>query len=188
MLRDSLGMLDNVRRVREHARGDTHAQSIKADVRGSREPSAVVRFKVSSKRVQTRVLSLIVAGALLALGLIFALAQRSVDPVPIHQRARRVADAGARVIRVGARDSLQRALNTAQPGDTIVLQAGVTFTGPFTIPTRNGDAYITIQSSRLSELPPAGQRVGPALGTTRRCCGTWTPARKCCAWRGTGTW
>jgi Carbohydrate binding module (family 6) len=59
--------------------------------------------------------------------------------------------------------SLQAAIDAAQPGDTIVLQAGATFTGPFTLRAKNGTAYITIRSSTAdSLLPPAGTRITPA--------------------------
>jgi hypothetical protein len=65
-------------------------------------------------------------------------------------------------VTVNAGGDLQAALNQAQPGDTIVLQAGATFTGPFTLPNKSGDAWITLQSSALDQLPGPGQRVGPA--------------------------
>ncbi len=55
----------------------------------------------------------------------------------------------------------QRALNQARPGDTIVLQAGVAYEGPFTLPVKSGTEFITIQSSRVSELPE-GVRVSPS--------------------------
>jgi hypothetical protein len=65
--------------------------------------------------------------------------------------------------------NLQSAIDAAQFGDTIILQAGTTFqtpNGPFVLRNKLGgtgtDAdYITIQSSALSNLP-AGVRVGPA--------------------------
>ena len=64
-------------------------------------------------------------------------------------------------IRVAAGGDLQAALNNAQPGDTLVLAAGATFTGPFTLPKKTGSSWITIESSALAQLPPAGARVTP---------------------------
>jgi len=55
--------------------------------------------------------------------------------------------------------NLQAALDAARPGDTINLQAGAIFTGNFTLPVKNGSEYITIRSSRASELPVG--RIGP---------------------------
>jgi hypothetical protein len=63
---------------------------------------------------------------------------------------------------VAANGDLQTALNQAQLGDTIVLQAGATFTGPFKLPNKTtGSGWIYVVSSNLASLPPAGQRVGP---------------------------
>jgi len=62
------------------------------------------------------------------------------------------------VIRVSAGSDLQQALNIAQPGDTIELQAGAGYTGAFTLPYKNGNEFITIQSSAASRLPE-GKRV-----------------------------
>lgn len=53
---------------------------------------------------------------------------------------------------VPAGGNLQAAINGAVSGDTIVLDAGATYTGPFTLPAKSGDSYITIQSSRISEI------------------------------------
>jgi hypothetical protein len=58
----------------------------------------------------------------------------------------------AETIKVPAGGNLQGAINNAAPGDTIVVDAGVTYTGPFTLPAKSGDAYITIQSSKASEI------------------------------------
>jgi hypothetical protein len=69
--------------------------------------------------------------------------------------------AAAATLVVPSGGSLQAALNTAQPGDTIVLQAGATYTGPFLLPNKSGNDFITIQSSAL-EFLPSGQRVSPA--------------------------
>jgi hypothetical protein len=65
-------------------------------------------------------------------------------------------------IKVDAGGNLQAALDNAQLGDTIVLQAGATFTGPFRLPNKTtGTGWIYVVSSNLASLPPPGQRVGP---------------------------
>ena len=59
---------------------------------------------------------------------------------------------------------LQAALDQAQPGDTILLQAGATFTGNFVLPAKADGAtsYITIRSAAdLSTLPGPGVRMDP---------------------------
>lgn len=58
-------------------------------------------------------------------------------------------------IPVRAGDSLQSALNTAQPGDTITLEAGATFVGQLKFPPKSG--MVTVRSSGV--LPD--RRVGP---------------------------
>jgi hypothetical protein len=71
--------------------------------------------------------------------------------------------AAAAVINVNAGDDFQAALNTAVPGDTIVLQAGATFIGDFVLPVKQGSIYITVRSSAPNtSLPVAGQRMTPA--------------------------
>ena len=65
------------------------------------------------------------------------------------------------VIQLDKDGDLQAAINRARPGDTIVLQAGAIYTGPFTLPVKPGSEYITIQSSRVADLPE-GARVSPA--------------------------
>jgi hypothetical protein len=67
----------------------------------------------------------------------------------------------AAVLVVPAGGDLQAAINSAQLGDTIIVQAGGFYTGNYTLPLKSGSDYITIQSSRASELPE-GVRVGPA--------------------------
>jgi hypothetical protein len=62
---------------------------------------------------------------------------------------------------VAAGGSFQAALDAALPGDTIVLQAGAQFLGNFRLPKKSGSAWITIRSSDLGMLPPAGSRVNP---------------------------
>jgi hypothetical protein len=73
-----------------------------------------------------------------------------------------VGAAHAATIAVRAGGDLQAALNAAQPGDTIVLEGGATYMGTFILPVKSGSSYITIQSSRLAELPSEGQSVSPA--------------------------
>lgn len=63
--------------------------------------------------------------------------------------------------------TIQSAINAANPGDTIILQAGTTFTEAVILKFKPGGDYITIQSSELSSLPPAGQRVNPTYSRRR---------------------
>ena len=62
------------------------------------------------------------------------------------------ATACASTLVVPAGGDLQAAINSAAPGDTIVLEAGATYRGPFTLTPKSGESYITIQSSRASEI------------------------------------
>src|SRR5436190_20370780 len=63
---------------------------------------------------------------------------------------------------VSSGQSFQQVLNAAALGDTITLQAGATFIGNFILPNKTtGTGTITIQSSLMNALPPAGQRVSP---------------------------
>jgi hypothetical protein len=69
-----------------------------------------------------------------------------------------------RTIQVAAGGDLQGALNSAQPGDLISLQAGATFVGPFTLPQKSGTGWIIVRtSSPDSSLPPFGQRIRPSF-------------------------
>ncbi|MGD0568938.1 MAG: putative Ig domain-containing protein [Candidatus Sulfotelmatobacter sp.] len=67
-------------------------------------------------------------------------------------------------VSVNAGGDLQSALNSANCGDTIQLQAGATFTGVFTFPAKNCDAnhwIIVRTSSDDSLLPAEGSRLTP---------------------------
>jgi hypothetical protein len=71
---------------------------------------------------------------------------------------------GATIV-VHAGDNLQAALNSAQRGDQIVIDAGATFTGNFILPAKSGtsaNGWITIRTSNVAGLPPAGTRLQPA--------------------------
>src|SRR5438105_6309922 len=63
---------------------------------------------------------------------------------------------------VPAGGDFQAALNNANPGDTIRLAAGASYTGPFTLRNKSGAGWIYIVSSALSTLPAPGNRVAPA--------------------------
>jgi putative Ig domain-containing protein len=68
------------------------------------------------------------------------------------------------VITVKAGDNLQLALNNAQCGDVIQLQAGATFSSLVTLPAKQCDDqhWIIIRTSAPdSALPPEGQRLTP---------------------------
>jgi hypothetical protein len=57
------------------------------------------------------------------------------------------ADARAATTVLAAGANLQAALNAAQPGDELVLQAGARFVGPFRLPAKAAGPVITIRSS-----------------------------------------
>ena len=58
--------------------------------------------------------------------------------------------------------TIQSAVNAANPGDTIVLQAGTTFSEEVVLKYKSGSSYITIQSSQIANLPADGIRVSPS--------------------------
>lgn len=57
---------------------------------------------------------------------------------------------------------LQRALDEAKPGTTLVLEAGATYTGRFLMRKKAGRGWIVVTSSALRALPGEGKRVSPA--------------------------
>ena len=69
--------------------------------------------------------------------------------------------AHAATITVPVGGNLQSAINAAQYGDTIILQAGAIYNATLVLPLKTGTGEIIIQSSRLSELPD-GVRVNPS--------------------------
>ena len=66
-----------------------------------------------------------------------------------------------RIIPLNRGGDFQSALVHANCGDTIVLQAGATFTGNFVLPNKPCSGWVVIESSLTSNLP-VGTRVGPA--------------------------
>lgn len=99
----------------------------------------------------------------------------AVDTPPRRQvksdqtRARKAGAQQARSIQVRAGESLQKALDAAQPGETIYLEAGATFRGPFTLPFKpsrdeSTDQWITIRTlASDSLLPGANERISPSF-------------------------
>ena len=113
------------------------------------------------QRGSIKILAILIAGFLLVTCLVLVFAQKGRIGAPL-ERPRRVSaiDSDSTIV-VKAGGNLQAALNSAQPGDTIALEAGAVFTGPITLPKKKGNGWITIQSSKLSQLP-ANRRVTPA--------------------------
>ncbi|MGE0655848.1 MAG: hypothetical protein AB7F88_10085 [Pyrinomonadaceae bacterium] len=69
---------------------------------------------------------------------------------------------GDKTITVRKGGDFQAALDKARPGDTIVLEAGATFSGAFKLPKKQGDEFITIRSSAPDDqLPSGGVRLDP---------------------------
>jgi hypothetical protein len=77
------------------------------------------------------------------------------------QKNGQAAGQGGPVVKLGRNGDLQNAIDRAKPGDTIILEAGQVYEGPITLPVKPGSEFITIQSSRISELPE-GVRVTPS--------------------------
>ena len=69
-----------------------------------------------------------------------------------------------RTVRRG--ENLQAVLNTAAPGDVVLLEAGADFVGNFVLPVKPGDAPIIVRSAFDDRLPRAGQRLQPSLHAT----------------------
>jgi len=84
--------------------------------------------------------------------------------IAFMQRTRRVGTPAQRngsVLQLDRNGDLQGAIDQARAGDTIVLEAGAVYKGPISLPVKSGNDFITIQSSRIGDLPE-GVRVSPA--------------------------
>ena len=98
----------------------------------------------------------------LLLAVSFNVSAVTLPTLPLIFDASYVAPSG-HTIAVNSGADLQAALNQAQLGDTIVLQAGASFTGPYTLPNKtNGSGWIYVQSSAYAQLPTPGTRIGPS--------------------------
>ena len=69
------------------------------------------------------------------------------------------ARAGTRTVRRG--DNLQTILNSALPGDVLLLEAGAEFVGNFVLPVKSGNDPIVVRSAFHDQLPASGQRIQP---------------------------
>ena len=78
-------------------------------------------------------------------------------------RERRVGNSST--IQVKAGGNLQAAIDGANYGDVIVLEAGATYKGPITLPFKEGasDQYITITTSNLNGIAKENERINPQL-------------------------
>ncbi|MDT5159251.1 MAG: hypothetical protein QOH51_3608 [Acidobacteriota bacterium] len=107
-------------------------------------------------------LVVVLLAAIMAAALIgYGVARRHAGEAEQSIRRGSAGSNGQRTITLKAGDDLQRALDAARPGDTLVLQAGATFVGPLTLPLKRGDEFVNVESSALDRLPPEGQRVSP---------------------------
>jgi len=66
-----------------------------------------------------------------------------------------------RTIAVPKGGDLQAALESARPGDTIALEPGAVYRGPFTLPKKSGSEWIVIRTGGESAVPEPGTRVDP---------------------------
>jgi cellulose synthase/poly-beta-1,6-N-acetylglucosamine synthase-like glycosyltransferase len=110
-----------------------------------------------------------IQAALGGLGLVITLAAASPRPATAPELPRAYVDttlvppSGATVLVQSGAD-LQAALDAAQPGDVLALDAGATFTGPFTLPAKIGNAWIILRPAVPDDrLPPPGTRVDPSF-------------------------
>ena len=70
---------------------------------------------------------------------------------------------GSATVTVSSGGDLQGAINSAQPGDTILLPPGTTFVGNFVLPAKSGSGVITIRSAASdSALPGTGVQIDPS--------------------------
>ena len=71
-----------------------------------------------------------------------------------------VANGASRIIRVPPGGNVQAAIERAESGDIVELQAGAVYSGEIKLPNKPLTDFVTIQSSAAGDLP-ADKRVGP---------------------------
>src|SRR5215510_3890325 len=104
--------------------------------RGLLRYSALNRCLVASRKEDHRMSSRPVSSVLVLFTLVVGQAWATAPELPrVFLDTTLVPPTGA-TITVASGGDFQAALNAAQPGDVITLQAGATFTGPFTLPDK----------------------------------------------------
>jgi len=114
----------------------------------------------SSPKLKFILLIVVVITAITVLGS-WMWSRHSQNPAPQGTRPRR-AGPGGQEIRLKSGGNLQSAVNQAELGDTIVLEAGGTYMGPITLPKKDGDTYLTIRTSNLAGISKEGERINPS--------------------------
>jgi len=137
--------------VRERGVYKKDGRWVEGDVFRVERTSATVRYFKNGVVVFVSVTAsagpLVVDTTIYSQGAAFTLASVQSDPL---------------TVRVPAGADLQAALNAAQPGTTLVLDAGARYIGNFQLPPQSPDgAKIVLTSS--ANVPPAGERVNAAL-------------------------
>jgi len=97
------------------------------------------------------------------LGIFLLLAVAQIRRNTPATRERRVGNSST--IQVKAGGNLQAAIDGANYGDVIVLEAGATYKGPITLPYKEGasDQYITITTSNPGGIAKENERINPQL-------------------------
>jgi hypothetical protein len=73
-----------------------------------------------------------------------------------------VGDAVVTPMVVAAGGNLQRALNRARGGETILLERGATYVGNFVLPVHGGERPVTLRTAGDTGFPVEGERITPA--------------------------
>src|SRR5262249_11176143 len=112
----------------------------------------------------------VLAALLFATVTVSAVAPLAVAILPDLPRAyvdTELAPPSGRTIQVPRGADFQTALNTARLGDVIVLQAGATYVGPFSLPKKEGAGWLVVRSSAPDSSFEVGgvRRVGPSLSS-----------------------
>src|SRR5947209_3962363 len=71
------------------------------------------------------------------------------------------AEPSGATLAVPAGGDLQAALETARPGDVVVLEPGATYRGPVVLPRKSGAGWIVIRTGGDTDIPRSGTRVDP---------------------------
>src|SRR5437763_8899063 len=116
--------------------------------------------EVAGSRRLTKVVGLVFVALVVCFCLAFVFAQRHRTVMPPQGSSAAFA---RRTTTVRAGGNLQKTLDEARPGDTIVVEAGASFTGPFTLPNKGASAeWITIRTSAPDSTLAPTERVAPA--------------------------